>query len=327
MTFPSRPHKQHMQNKNARRPQARILSALVLATLLLAGCGGGGPLTVVLPRIEVNIDADGNPTVAGISPALLGLAGMDPSQFRLDKATVAQITDSNIQHVELVFRQDGLYWWVNSKALIPLVWDDASFNNVTQLIPKFVPMDEAQKGALTNVFLPAARRLELNLLIRFPLKAGETVVAVREMRGALPTAGAPTTPSTVARLHISFDAEGTPSIVGVSLKEIGQIIGADTSSVAIPKDTVNQIVGAGIQHITVRTTPEGIKLWTNDQPLPTLRWSDETLKSTAEVISGLTMIPPAVAEVIAKFLPFINTLDINLVLKFPTNGAAAIPLP
>jgi predicted small lipoprotein YifL len=314
--------------QNSQRPTLRIFSALVLATLLLAGCGGGGPLTVVLPRIEVNFDADGNPTIAGINPMLLTMFGVPVEQLpRLDKATVAQITDSNIQHAELVFRQDGLYWWVNSKALIPLVWDDASFNNVTQLIPKFVQMDEAQKGALANVFLPAARRLELNVLIRFPLKSGAAEVPVREMRAALPVAGAPTTPSTVARLHISFDPEGTPSIVGVSLKEIGQIIGADTSSVAIPKDTVNQMVAAGIQHVTVRTTPEGVKMWTNDQPLPTLRWSDETLKSTAEVVGGLTMLPPALAELIAKFLPAINTLDINLVLKFPTNGAAPIPLP
>ncbi len=310
---------------------AHALSALVLAALVLAGCGGsggGGPLTVVLPRIEVNIDADGTPTVAGISPAVLGFLGVDVNQFRvLDKATVAQLTESNVQHIELLFRQDGLYWWANAKPLIPLVWDDASFNNVTQLIPKFVTtMDEAQKGALTNIFLPAARRLELNLIVRLPLKAGEAAIAARDMGGALPAAGAPVTPSTIAKLHIGFDAEGIPSVVGMSVKELGAILGSDTSAVAIPKDTVNQMVVAGIQHITLRTTPEGIKLWTNDQPLPTLRWSDETLKSTGDVVGGLKMLDPAVAGLVQQFLPFANTLDVNLVLRFPTNGAV-IPLP
>jgi len=311
----------------------RALSALVLAALLLAGCGGsgsgsGGPINVVLPRIEVNIDADGTPTVAGISPAMLGFLGVDVNQFRvLDKATVAQLTESNVQHIELLFRQDGLYWWANAKPLIPLVWDDASFNNVTQLIPKFATtMDEAQKGILTNVFLPAARRLELNLIVRLPLKAGEAAIAARDMGGALPAAGAPVTPSTIAKLHVGFDAEGTPSVVGMSVKELGTILGSDTSAVAIPKDMVNQMVTAGIQHITIRTTPEGIKLWTNDQPLPTLRWSDETLKSTGDVVGGLKMLNPAVAGLVQQFLPFANTLDVNLVLKFPTNGAA-IPLP
>ena len=134
--------------KLASRFASRVLPALVLSSLLLTACGpaGGGPVTIVLPRIIVDVAPDGTPSVGSVNPMLLQLAGLDPSQFKLSPATVKQLTDSNVQHVELLFRQDGLYWWVNSKSLIPLVWDDASFNNVTQLIPKFLTMDVPRRA-------------------------------------------------------------------------------------------------------------------------------------------------------------------------------------
>jgi hypothetical protein len=39
------------------------------------------------------------------------------------------------------------------------------------------------------------------------------------------------------------------------------------------------------------------------------------------------MLDPNVASVIKHFVPFANTLDVNIVLRFPANGAAEIPLP
>jgi hypothetical protein len=97
--------------------------------------------------------------------------------------------------------------------------------------------------------------------------------------------------------------------------------------VVLPKENLQQLMTAGIQHITIRTTPEGIMLWSNDKPLPTLRWNENTLNSTADLVTQLQMIDPAVAGVVKLFLPYLNTVDANVVLKFPTGGAAAIPLP
>ena len=152
-------------------------------------------------------------------------------------------------------------------------------------------------------------------------------VPLREMGGALPEAGKPTTAKLSAGLKVAFDAEGQPTALGGPIKDVTKAFGMAPNAVAIPKETVAQVVGAGIQHITIRTTPEGLKLWTNNQPLPTLRWSDDTLKSTAEVVAGLTMLPKGADKVVTAFLPFLNTVDANIVLKFPTNGAAEIPLP
>lgn len=303
------------------------LTTFVLAALVLTGCGAGGPLNFVFPRIEINVDKEGFPSVAGISPLALSLFGMDPNQFKIDPATVSQLTDSNLQHLELLFRKDGLYWWANGKPLMPLVWNDQSFDNTRDLIMKFGLFDASAAGILNNVLLPAARSMEQNVIVRFPRKDGEAEMPVREMGGPIPEPGEATSPSTIAGLRLTFDDSGVPSIASVSTKEIQDAFGADLSAATLPKDTVQQLVKAGVQHITIRTTPEGIKLWSNDKPLPTLRWSGDTLNSTAETVGNLKLIDPAIAAVVKQFLPFANTLDVNLVLKFPTDGAAAIPEP
>jgi hypothetical protein len=303
-----------------------LLSALAIAAVLLVGCGPQGGFNLVLPRIEVAIDSEGNPSVAGFSPVALSFLGIDPNQFKLPKDTVDQLVDSNLQHAELLFRKDGLYWWANGKPMVPLTWDDASFATTTDLVNKFVKLDPTASGLLNNVLLPGARATEQNIVLRFPLKAGEAAIPVREMGGPLPEPGAPVDQGAVVRLHLSFNEQGEPSFRDVPIKELGPLFGADLSAAALPADLVKQLTDAGVQHLTIRTTPEGIKLWSNDQPLPTLRWGEDTLNNTAETVAGLKLIDPAIGAVVKQFVPYLNTVDANLVLKFPTTGTP-IPLP
>lgn len=306
----------------------RVLSAAIVAALVLAGCGApGSPFRLVFPRIFVDVDKEGFPTVAGISPFMLSLFGVDTNLLKIDPATVAQLTDSNLQHVELLFRSDGLYWWANGKPLVPLTWDDQSFENTKTLITQFVPMDVPTQGLLNNVLLPAARSMEQNVVVRFPRKDGEAEIPVREMGGLLPEPGSAVDSSVVGGLRLTFDDAGVPSVAGVSFAEIEKLLGADLSAAMLPPDTVNQLKSAGIQHITLRTTPEGIKVWTNDKTLPTLRWSPDTLNNTADTVASLKLIEPALGTVVKQFVPYLNQVNMNLVLKFPTGGAAPIPEP
>jgi len=307
--------------------RVRALSAVVLAMLILTGCGGGAPLRLVFPRIHVDVDKEGFPTIAGIGPGMLSFFGVDPNQLKIDPATVQQLTDSNLQHVELLFRNDGLYWWANGKSLVPLTWSDESFDNTKDVIGTFIQMDEATRGILNNVLLPIARSLEQNVVIRFPIKDGQAEIPVRPMGGALPEPGAMVDPSMIGGLRLTFDDAGAPSIAGVSVAEIAKLAGADLSAAQLPPDTIQQLQKAGIQHVTMRTTPEGIKIWANDKPLPTLRWSEETLTNTADTLASLQLIEPTLGAVIKQFLPYLNRADVGLVLKFPTGGAAPIPEP
>ncbi len=306
----------------------RVLPALVIAAFILTGCGVGSPFRLVIPRIYVDVDDQGSLNIAGfINPGMLSFFGLDPNLLKIDAATVGQLTNANVQHIELLFRNDGLYWWLNSQPLVPLTWDGPAFDNARDLLFGFAGLDEVTRGLLSNVALPILLSLEQDVVIRFPLKAGESPIPERPLDGALPQPGVAVDASLIAGLRLSFDDAGVPAVAGVSFAEIARLAGADLSAANLPPDTIRQLQQIGIQHFTLRTTPEGIKLWSNDRPLPTLRWSEETLNNTADALTRLQLIEPALNGAIKQFVPYLNRADLAVVLRFPTGGAAPIPEP
>jgi hypothetical protein len=308
--------------------RARAVSTLAIVALLLTGCGAGSPFRLVIPRIYVEVDAQGALNIAGfINPGMLSFFGADPNLLKIDAATVGQLTNANVQHIELLFRNDGLYWWLNGQPLVPLTWDSAAFDNARDLLFGFAGLDETTRGLLANIALPLLLSLEQNVVIRFPLKAGEAPIPERSMDGALPQPGASVDASLIAGLRLSFDDAGVPAVAGVSFAEIARLANVDLSAANLPPDTVQQFKRIGIQHITLRTTPEGVKLWSNGQPLPTLRWSEETLNNTADALTRLRLIDPALNGALKQFMPYLNRADVDVVLRFPTGGAAPIPEP
>ena len=310
------------------RLHARALSALAIAALILTGCGAGSPFRLVIPRIYVDVDAQGALNIAGfINPGTLSFFGADPNLLKIDAATVGQLTNANVQHIELLFRNDGLYWWLNGQPLVPLTWDGAAFDNARDLLFGFAGLDETTRGLLANVALPILLSLEQDVVIRFPLKAGESPIAERALDGALPQPGSAVDAAMIAGLRLTFDDAGVPAVAGVSFTEISRLAGVDLSAATLPPETVQQLKQIGIQHITLRTAPDGIKLWSNDRALPTLRWSEETLNNTADALTRLRLIDPALNGALKQFVPYLNRADLDVVLRFPIGSAAPIPEP
>jgi len=310
------------------RLRTRALSALVIAAFILTGCGAGSPFRLVVPRIYVDVDAQGSLNVAGfINAGMLSFFGLDPNLLKIDTATVGQLTNANVQHIELLFRSDGLYWWLNGQPLVPLTWNSPAFENARDLLLGFAGLDEATRELLRNVVLPFLLNLEQNVVIRFPLKAGEAPIPERALNSALPQPGAMVDAALIAGLRLNFDDAGVPAVAGVSFSEIARLAGVDLSAATLPPSTIQQLQQLGVQHITLRTTPEGIKLWSNDRALPTLLWNEETLNNTADALSRLQLIEPALNSALKQLVPYLNRADLDVVLKFPTGGAAPIPEP
>jgi hypothetical protein len=310
------------------RLRTRALSALVTAAFILTGCGAGSPFRVVIPRIYVDVDTQGSVNVAGfINAGMLSFFGLDPNLLKIDAATVGQLTNANVQHIELLFRGDGLYWWLNGQPLVPLTWDSPAFENARDLLLGFAGLDEVTRELLRNVVLPFLLNLEQDVVIRFPLKAGEAPIPERALDSALPQPGAMVDASLIAGLRLNFDNAGVPAVAGVSFSEIARLAGVDLSAATLPPSTIQQLQQLGVQHITLNTTPEGIRLWSNNRALPTLRWSEETLTNTADALSRLQLIEPALNDALKQFVPYLNRANLDVVLKFPTGGAAPIPEP
>ena len=113
----------------------RLSVFVVVLAVILAGCGGQaaqpttGPTTssgelfqIALPRLVVDVDAEGNPSILGISPALLSAVGVDVAGFKLPKELVDQFTKAGVQHLEIASVGDRLMFFANGKPLPHLGW-------------------------------------------------------------------------------------------------------------------------------------------------------------------------------------------------------------
>jgi len=125
----------------------RSLLVLLVLALFVAGCSGpavqaprspldqlGERFQISLPRLTVNVADDGAPSILGISPAILKLAGVDTEAFKFPADTVERLTQANVQHIEVAVVEGGLRIWVNGKPLPFVQTDSDSLQRAVELL-------------------------------------------------------------------------------------------------------------------------------------------------------------------------------------------------
>ena len=289
---------------------------------------------IALPRIVVDIDAEGSPSISGITPALLSLAGMDPSQFRLPKEVVDALVAADIQHLEVLHKNDGLFIFVNGKPLPHLSWTSQSITTLGNTVEKFGVLD-ASASQVVKTLLPRLQNIGINIAVKLPLKSGGTEIPLRDAtaKTELPAASAASDVIAKTRLTLRFDADGVPSIAGVSTRDIETMFGGmgfDFRMLELGSATVSNLQSQGIQHIVLHTTPDGITIYVNGEALPNIVWSEEYLNNTADLANAFLTDPSLanVREVVSTIVPNIRRVDAEIVIAFPAaQGQQEIPLP
>ncbi len=134
------------------------------------------------------------------------------------------------------------------------------------------------------------------------------------------------------RITLSFDSDGTPSLVGLKLDEIRPLlrqyagVDLDLSMMRIDPFWVAWMTNANVQHIEIQYGAGGVLLFVNGKPLPHLAWSDESFGNLATTVEVFTGQAPWTG-MLKAFLPFVRRTGIGIVLMFPKQeGAAAIPV-
>ncbi|MCS6845596.1 MAG: hypothetical protein NZ528_14960 [Caldilineales bacterium] len=147
---------------------------------------------------------------------------------------------------------------------------------------------------------------------------------------AVPTAANEMTKSgqrfllSLPRLEITVDEQGNPSVGGVTLAQISQLIGAQLPEFTINPYYVNWMKLTDVQHIELVHGADGVYLFVNGKQLPSIAWDSESLGNVGQV-AGLFNIP--FAQLIGTLVPVIERTGLNIVVRFPKQeGAADIPL-
>lgn len=124
-------------------------------------------------------------------------------------------------------------------------------------------------------------------------------------------------------LVLDVQNDGSISVGGMSLAELGVMAGTDLSTLSIPANLVQQMAAANIQHIQIDNTEEGLLILVNGKAIPTLAWDGQTLVTTSEVLGQIGV--PAVAA-LQKLLPLITNVGLGVILRMPVaEGTAVLP--
>lgn len=315
-----------------------VFSLAVVLTLASACTGEPTRLTqesedfaVSLPRVVIDVNAQGVPSVAGVSADVLRTASFgqfDPSILTVPQVYVDWFTRTNLQHFEVVHKDDGLFLFANGKPLPHIGWSSESFSNIGEVVNQTGVLMPAY-SSLVNMALPFVQRVGMDVAFRFPLQDGAQPIAFAEPSSMQMLATQDEPAVAMARVAVKYSDQGVPSIMNVSSRDLGNAIGYDLSMLELTPDMVNYVKGTGIQHITVHSTNDGVLLWVNDKMLPNLVWSEEYLKNSVDLFGQLYYTTdPNLLQALNVLLPALSKVDAEAVLHFPVaEGAQPIAVP
>jgi hypothetical protein len=311
--------------------QKSVFAILVIVTLLLAACGpamqpAAGPATesgevfmIALPRIVVDFDEMGTPSIAGLKLSDLQRYGVYTGNFQLSKFYVDWMTAANIQHVELRQTGNGIVLFVNAKALPHLGWSDQSLTRMAN----FATMFNVQNTQMLAKFLPIVRRLGLDLVLRFPKAPGAAEVALVNPDEAVKVVAAqPSGPaSAVVQFEIKYDENGVPGILGITAADLAAM--GISAPLALAPDAVRSLQYYNIQTMELRGKGDGLFIYVNGEPLPNIVWDDALLNNTADIYVQMNPGAPAQYQELARTaVPLINKADIAIMVHFPIAAGA-----
>ncbi len=260
----------------------------------------------------------------------LTLGGVDYTWMRMEPTLVRRLSDMDLQHVEAVYRDDGIYLFVNGEPLPFVRWDQESLDNTATVITTFGGLDP-QFTEVLKMIIPFAQQVGVDMAVRFPVVQGRDLVAMRDMTQELVPveAMADKAPSALQlRIEVFYNEEGKPFVPGASFI-LENLLGVDTSQLALPPETIDRMMQTGIQHIAIRTQEDGIQFYVNGEPLPQLAWSEDQLGVVADLIGQLYLggQTEGMQQVLEAILPALSQMDFELVLRFPVpDGVEPIPL-
>ncbi len=324
-----------------RRSFGWVLILSLLAMLFTAGGVSAAPTAtplaqgeapafrLELPRIVVTVDKDGFPSAFGLSVAdLQRMTGVDMSMARVPANVLQIMAQAGVQHIEMVINGQGLFLFANGAPLPYIAWDQESLSSLVGALQAF----QVPNAPLMGRLAPFLQYLSISLAVQFPLPEGATAVAMRDPKSLFPVdvkaaqGEVPAEPSAKLYALVDIDAEGVPSLLGLSVRQLQQDTGINLSAAQVSPTLMAQLAAGGVQHVQLQTRPEGLYLYLNGKPLPYLAWDKAHLATLADLLPKIMADQPW-APVAGQVVPGLQVADVRVTVRFPLPaGAQELPL-
>lgn len=322
-----------------RRPAVAVL---LMIGMLLTACGpaimpaaapeteSGEMFLIALPRIVITFDNEGKPGIEGVPVEDIARTlnmELNLEQYRIGPSIPTQMTASNIQHIELRSTGDGIAVLVNGELMPSLSFTDGSLERVGDLAPLLGPTaDVTLIQDLVKKFSPLVSRLGLSLVAKFPLRADAKEIPFADLDVKLAALAPSTEPaSAMVKFEIKYDEQGVPSVLGISARDLKSLIG--DAPLALAPSYLQLVQANNIQHVQIHTQADGLHLFVNGTPLPTVAWDSATLGNAADVYVQMNgALAPEVMDLVKMLVPLLGNADVSIMVHFPlAPGAEVIP--
>ncbi len=230
-----------------------------------------------VPRIVIKVSEDGEPHFAGVAiNGVLGKFGLSVGRF--DPNVVAFLSDHNIQHLEAVTSERGIFLFVNSQPLPYVSWDAASLKGTGYLL-ELLNVNHAKTW---TKLLPWVRYVGLDVVLMFPVVAGHEKVELRDEKAPLPEISPSNSEGKEGVklvLDLSYNSSGEPELLGMPLSQIEAATNTDLSFLRLPSETVQVLEEYGVKELDLHVGNGGISVDLNQEPLPRIRWDEASLSN------------------------------------------------
>jgi sulfur carrier protein ThiS len=313
----------------------------------------------LLPRgsfgaIPIHIDEEGRISrIAGFDTAIVDR--ITESWFEIGRFSVVNeqyltwLVDSNVQHITVAFRPEGLFVMVNGEPLPYLAWNDETIANLIEVLEMF---ERDGQGAylLTSDMqdhvadlLPWLPTLGLEIRVELPTPDNvERIPAPGEIafeEAIVPDVApenriGPTVLLDIDYVPLEDDMGWVPSVSGLSTVDVNQILtsmGMGMKKYRLRRDIEARLVEHDVDGIGIEARADGVFFAVDGKLLPHLAWSDLTLTNLSALLaqlyvpgeddrlqSSMRWVP-----VVRTTAPLLNDIELALQVKFPVGEAAS----
>ena len=312
-------------------PWAVLVAGVWLATACAASAPAASPGTaphaggflLALPRVIVDLDQEGHPSMFGVKLRDAGFAlGPQISRLQLNRFYVDWMTAANVQHIEFRQTGHGLTLLINGAPMPYLVWREDAMRGAAQIIAA----SSGQDARRVEWLLAIGRRLGANLVLRFPRRPGMKTIPLAD--GRRPIASPAAEPALVLfdhRFEIIYDPGGAPSFLGISPEDLARL-GLIEAPFALTPTDIATLRGLNLQHVELRSRPDGLTIYGNSRPVLHLAWNDDLLNSSAALYAQMNPRSPYI-PLVNSLAPSLRHTHLSVLVHFPPGrGAAPIPI-
>lgn len=275
--------------------------------------------SIEVPRIEAWLDDDGTLTRVGVSsPALtaglrladLQAVGIDiAAPAVLDQATMQQLQDAEVDHLQLEYGPEGIDVYINAEPTVRLIVgeDEAAIEEGIEIARAFdieVPFAD---------LIPLVKRARADVVLYLPgaEEDGATTVRALGAPSDFTVPEATEEPDLVVRLNAQLDEQGNPHVLGMSPADIP---GLDVEGLSVDPQVISRLQNAGVDNFGIEVGAEGVYFTTGDTRMIGLLIGSEEGLTTLGTVSQ-SFAGPSADEL--ELLTIHRLVDINVRIDLP----------